>query len=90
MNFKWVRFLYAYPETITDELIETVAKEEKLCNYFDMPIQHISDRVLKRMARKTNGKEIREKIKKIKEKIPDVTLRTSLIAGFPRRNKRRI
>jgi len=83
MNFKWVRFLYAYPESITDELIETVKNEPKICNYFDMPIQHIADRVLKRMARRTNGKEIREKIAKIKGKIPDVVLRTSLIAGFP-------
>lgn len=83
MNFTWVRFLYAYPESVTDELIKTMKEEQKICNYFDMPIQHISDRVLKRMARKTNGKEIKEKISKIRKEIPDVTLRTTLIAGFP-------
>ena len=83
MNFKWVRFLYAYPESITDELIQTVKDEEKIVNYFDMPIQHISDNVLKRMARRTTGKEIKEKIKKIRKEIPNVVLRTSLIAGFP-------
>ena len=58
MNFTWIRFLYAYPESITDELIQTVKEEEKIVNYFDMPIQHIADNVLRRMARKTNGKEI--------------------------------
>ena len=83
MNFKWVRFLYAYPESINDELIETVRDEEKICKYFDMPIQHISDNVLKRMARKTTGKEIKEKIAKIRKEIPNVVIRTSLIAGFP-------
>ncbi|MBR6252839.1 MAG: 30S ribosomal protein S12 methylthiotransferase RimO [Clostridia bacterium] len=83
MNFTWVRFLYAYPESVTDDLIKTMKEEPKICNYFDMPIQHISDRVLKRMARKTTGKEIKEKISKIRKEIPDVTLRTTLIAGFP-------
>lgn len=83
MNFTWVRFLYAYPESITDELIQTVRDEEKIVKYFDMPIQHISDNVLKRMARRTNGEEIRNKIKKIRKEIPNVVLRTSLIAGFP-------
>jgi len=83
MNFKWVRFLYAYPETITNELIDVVANEPKICKYFDMPIQHISDNVLKRMARRTTEKEIKEKISKIRNKIPNVVIRTSLIAGFP-------
>ena len=83
MNFQWVRFLYAYPESITDELINVVKEEPKLCKYFDMPIQHIEDRVLKRMARRTTGKQIREKISKIRKAIPNVVLRTSLIAGFP-------
>ncbi len=83
LNFKWVRFLYAYPESITDELIEVVKRENKICNYFDMPIQHISNRVLKRMARRTTGEEINNKIAKIREKIPGVVIRTSLIAGFP-------
>jgi ribosomal protein S12 methylthiotransferase len=83
MNFHWVRFLYAYPESITDELITTVKDEKKIVNYFDMPIQHISNSVLKRMARRTNEKEINELISRIRKEIPNVVLRTSLIAGFP-------
>lgn len=82
-GFKWIRFLYAYPESITDELIETVKSNDKICNYFDIPIQHISDTVLKRMNRRTTGEEIEKLIKKIKKEIPDVILRTSLIVGFP-------
>lgn len=83
LDFKWIRFLYAYPEMITDELIDVVANNEKICNYFDIPIQHISDTVLKRMGRKSNGASIREVIQKIRNKIPDVVIRTSLIVGFP-------
>ena len=83
LDFKWIRFLYTYPEMITDELIDVVANNEKICNYFDIPIQHISDTVLKRMGRKSNGASIREVIKKIRNKIPDVVIRTSLIVGFP-------
>ena len=82
-DFEWIRFLYAYPETITDKLIKTVKENKKICNYFDIPIQHISDRVLKRMNRRTTGEEIERIIKKIKQEIPDVILRTSLIVGFP-------
>ena len=82
-GFKWVRFLYAYPESITDELIETVKKNDKICNYFDIPIQHISDKVLKVMNRKITGKQIENLIIKIKDRIPNVILRTSLIVGFP-------
>ena len=82
-GFEWIRFLYAYPESITDELIQTVKNNPKICNYFDIPIQHISDTVLKRMNRRTNGKQIEELINKIKKQIPDVILRTSLIVGFP-------
>ncbi len=82
-QFKWIRFLYAYPETITDELIKTVKEEEKICHYFDIPIQHIADPVLKRMARKSDGKSIRSLIAKIRKEIPDVVLRTTLITGFP-------
>ena len=67
LDFKWIRFLYAYPEMITDELIDVVANNEKICNYFDIPIQHISDTVLKRMGRKSNGASIREVIKKDKK-----------------------
>ena len=86
-GIKWIRFLYSYPEGITDELIDVVAKNTKIAKYFDIPLQHISDNVLKRMNRKTNKKQINELISKIKNKIPDVTLRTSLIVGFPGETK---
>lgn len=82
-GIEWIRFLYSYPEGITDELIDVVANNDKIAKYFDIPIQHISDELLKKMNRKTNKKQITELIKKIREKIPDVTLRTSLILGFP-------
>lgn len=82
-EFKWIRFLYSYPESITDELIEVVKNNQNICKYFDIPIQHISDKVLKRMNRKTTGKDIENLIEKIKTEIPDVILRTSLIVGFP-------
>ena len=82
-EFKWIRFLYAYPETITDELIDVVKNNDQICNYFDIPIQHISDSVLKKMNRQSTEKEIRSIIRKIKDNIPDVILRTSLIVGFP-------
>jgi len=82
-GFKWVRFLYAYPESITDELIEVVKKEEKICKYFDIPIQHFSDDILKKMNRKTTGKNIKNIINKIREEIPEAIIRTSLIVGFP-------
>lgn len=79
----WIRFLYAYPESITDELIEVVKTEEKICKYFDIPIQHFSDRILKRMNRKISGKRIAEIVNKIRKNIPDAILRTSIIVGFP-------
>lgn len=82
-GIKWIRFLYAYPESITDELIETVKNNEKICKYFDIPIQHISDSVLKRMNRKTTGEDIKQIILKIKKEIPEAILRTTLIVGFP-------
>ena len=82
-EFKWIRFLYSYPESITDELIEVVKNNDNICSYFDIPVQHISDRVLKRMNRKTTGKQIEDLITKIKKNIPDAVLRTSLIVGFP-------
>ena len=82
-GFKWIRFLYAYPETITDELIDVVKNNEKICNYFDIPIQHISNSVLKKMNRKSNEESIKELIKKIRKEIPNVIIRTSLIVGFP-------
>ncbi len=82
-KIKWLRFLYAYPESITDELISVVKNEKKICHYFDVPIQHFSDDVLKRMNRKTTGKNIKNIVSKIRKEIPDVIIRTSLIVGFP-------
>ena len=82
-EIKWIRFLYSYPEGITDELIEVVANNSKIAKYFDIPIQHISNDVLKKMNRRTNKEQITGLIEKIRNKIPEVTLRTSLIVGFP-------
>jgi ribosomal protein S12 methylthiotransferase len=82
-GINWIRIQYCYPEEITDELIETIRTEPKVCHYLDIPIQHCSDRVLKRMGRKTNQKELREMIEKLRREIPDISLRTTLIAGFP-------
>lgn len=86
-GIEWIRFLYSYPEGITDELIDVVANNKKIAKYFDIPIQHISDSVLKRMNRKTNRKDIETLIEKIRKKVPDATLRTSLIVGFPGETK---
>lgn len=82
-EIKWIRFLYSYPEGITEELIEEVANNPKIANYFDIPIQHVSDKMLKKMNRRTTKKQIQELIQNIRNKIPEVTLRTSLIVGFP-------
>ena len=82
-EIKWIRFLYSYPEGITDELIQTVKNNDKICKYFDIPIQHISDRILKKMNRKTNKEQITNLIEKLRLEIPNVVLRTSLIVGFP-------
>lgn len=82
-GIRWVRFLYAYPESITDELIDVVAREKKICKYFDIPIQHFSDGILKRMNRKTTGENISKVVSKIRREIPNAILRTSLIVGFP-------
>ena len=82
-KIKWIRFLYSYPESITDELIDVVSSNKKICKYFDMPIQHYSDHVLKMMNRKTTGNSIEKVIDKIRSKIPNVILRTTLLVGFP-------
>ena len=82
-GIQWIRFLYSYPEGITDELIQEVAQNKKIAKYFDIPIQHISDSILKKMNRKTSKKQITELLEKIRTQIPEVTLRTSLIVGFP-------
>ena len=86
-EIKWIRFLYSYPEGITDELINLVAKNDKIAKYFDIPIQHISNKILRKMNRKTSKEDIINLINKIREKIPEVTLRTSLIVGFPGETK---
>ena len=82
-EIKWIRFLYAYPETISDELIQVVENNDKVCKYFDIPIQHISDSVLKRMNRQSNGESIRKLIKKLRQEIPEVIIRTTVMVGFP-------
>lgn len=86
-KIKWIRFLYSYPEGITDDLIDVVSSNDKICNYFDIPIQHISNKVLKRMNRRTSKEDIQHLIEKIRIKIPNVILRTSLIVGFPGETK---
>ena len=83
LNFKWIRFLYAYPERITESLIKTIKESKNILPYFDIPIQHINDDILKSMNRKTNKKQILEKIELIRKNIENATLRTSLIVGFP-------
>lgn len=82
-GISWIRIHYCYPELVTDELIDTIARQDKVCNYLDIPIQHCNDRILKLMGRRTNKAEICGIIKKLRERIPDVIIRTSLIAGFP-------
>ena len=82
-GFKWIRFLYSYPESIDDELIEVVKNNDKICNYFDIPIQHISNNILKRMNRKTDSESIKSLVKKLRKEIPGVIIRTTLIVGFP-------
>ena len=80
---EWIRLLYCYPEEITDELIEEIASNDKVVKYLDLPIQHISSKVLKQMGRRTNKETIIEKINTLRSKVPGITLRTSLIVGFP-------
>ncbi|MBP3610209.1 MAG: 30S ribosomal protein S12 methylthiotransferase RimO [Lachnospiraceae bacterium] len=82
-GIEWIRLLYCYPEEITDELIDTMKRQPKICHYLDMPIQHAADTVLKRMGRRTTHKELDELIAKLRREIPDIALRTSLITGFP-------
>lgn len=79
----WIRILYCYPEEITEELIEVMAKEPKVCHYLDIPIQHASDRVLQRMGRRTSQADLRTQITRLRREIPDICLRTTLISGFP-------
>lgn len=86
-KIKWIRFLYSYPETITEELIQVVKDSKKICHYFDIPIQHISNKVLKRMNRKSDSESIKNVISRLRKEIPDVIIRTTLIVGFPGETK---
>jgi ribosomal protein S12 methylthiotransferase len=79
----WIRLLYAYPDGVSDELIELIASEEKICNYLDIPLQHIDDQILRQMNRRVTAGQIHGLLKKLRAKIPDLTLRTSFIVGFP-------
>jgi len=79
----WIRILYCYPEEITEELIQTIKNEPKVCHYLDIPIQHASDKILKRMGRRTSQEQLRTMIDRLREEIPDICLRTTLITGFP-------
>ncbi|MEG1575875.1 MAG: 30S ribosomal protein S12 methylthiotransferase RimO, partial [Clostridium sp.] len=79
----WIRIQYCYPEEITEELIQVIKEEKKICHYLDIPIQHASDRILKQMGRKTNRKELTELITHMRAEIPDIAFRTTLISGFP-------
>lgn len=82
-ELRWIRILYCYPEEITDELIQVMKEEEKICHYLDLPVQHANDRILKRMGRRTSKRELTEIIEKLRREIPDICLRTTLITGFP-------
>ena len=82
-GIRWIRVLYCYPEEIYDELIDTIRDEKKICHYLDIPIQHASDRILKRMGRRTSKQELIDIVGKLRKEIPDIVLRTTLITGFP-------
>jgi ribosomal protein S12 methylthiotransferase len=82
-GFEWIRILYTYPEEITDELIQVIKEEDKICKYIDMPIQHASDSILKKMGRRTNRADLINIIGKLRNEIEDIVIRTTLITGFP-------
>ena len=82
-GLKWIRLLYCYPESITDSLIEEIANNEKICKYIDIPIQHCNDEILKKMGRRGNKEKIVDVINKLRSNVPDITIRTTLITGFP-------
>ena len=82
-GIQWIRILYCYPEEITDELIQVIKEEKKVCHYLDLPIQHANDQILKRMGRRTSKQELIDIIGKLRKEIPDICLRTTLITGFP-------
>ena len=82
-GIQWIRILYCYPEEIYPELIQTMKEETKICHYLDLPIQHCSDRILKRMGRRTTKQELIDIVQTLRKEIPDIILRTTLITGFP-------
>lgn len=82
-GIEWIRLLYCYPDALTDELIETIASEDKICNYIDLPLQHADKNTLRRMCRKGDGEEYKALIQKLRDRIPDVVVRTTFITGFP-------
>ena len=82
-GIQWIRIMYCYPEEIYEELIQSIKRNKKVCHYLDMPIQHINNEILKRMGRRTTKEELTEKLSYLKKEIPDITLRTTLISGFP-------
>ena len=82
-GLKWLRTYYMHPEYVTDELIEVMKSEDKICKYFDVPIQHVSDNILRNMARAKNGEQVKSVLNRIRKAIPDATIRTTLIVGFP-------
>ena len=86
-GIRWIRLMYCYEDKITDELIETMASEDKICNYIDIPIQHSSDRILKAMNRKSTKSSIMSTVSKLRNKMPDINIRTTLITGFPGETK---
>ena len=86
-GIRWIRVLYCYPEEITDELIQVMKEEEKICHYLDLPIQHANDEILRRMGRRTSKQELTDIICKLRSEIPDICLRTTLITGFPGETK---
>ena len=82
-GLKWLRTYYMHPEYVTDELIEVMKSEEKICKYFDVPIQHVSDNILRNMARAKSGEQVKDVLNRIRKAIPEATIRTTLIVGFP-------
>ena len=82
-GIEWIRLLYCYPEEITDELIQTIKNQPKICKYIDMPIQHAADNIHRKMGRRTNQKDLRDIIGRLRAEIPEICLRTTLITGFP-------
>lgn len=86
-GIQWIRILYCYPEEITDELIQVIKEEPKICHYLDLPIQHANDEILKRMGRRTSKQELIDIVTKLRKEIPDICLRTTLITGFPGETK---